>query len=148
MKRILFISLFIFSLVSNSQIRNFGDNLYGYKSKIFTITLKPMLNTNYLTLLTDKLDDVPEQPDSEQPSISNPSIQEIGDEPSLDDDSDTTDIGDSDSGSFGEDLLNLGSYDVKVRITLGKNVSLINQVIVNGDSLSGYRYTSGIIITF
>lgn len=53
-----------------------------------------------------------------------------------------------DMGSIGDDLLNLGSYDVRVRLSLGKNVSFVNQVIINGDSFDGYRYTSGIIITF
>lgn len=118
-----------------------------------------MLNTNYLTNIVDKLDDVPSTDSSDanpsdtgnEPSIGSPSVQDVGDDLNIGDDSDmsgsTIDNGDS-GRTLGDDLLNLGSYDLKVKLSLGKNIMIVNQIIVNGSSVSGYRYTSGIVITF
>ena len=47
-----------------------------------------------------------------------------------------------------DDFISLGSYDVRMRVYLSKNVRFLQTMIINGIQNHTYTYTSGFIIKF
>ena len=48
----------------------------------------------------------------------------------------------------GEDYINFSKYDIRLRVYVSKGFSIVNRLLITGVNVSGYQYTSGIILKF
>lgn len=49
---------------------------------------------------------------------------------------------------YGNDIINIGAYDVRAKFYLNKRISLLNRMIITGVNSDKYFYSVGLIISF